>query len=217
MTIECDRSFTRSDALSKHIRTVHETDALRSSEGGSKHHGAGAGAGKPPRIKLKLSQPPKEGNGSKDRTSEVDEITKEIDTINSTFLDPDIGFEDYELSLPLEYLYRLLRRQIHWAEQESEKRKQEWESVMAQRKAAWRQKESILDDVLIAELRVNKSGATPEDFGMLGRNDLSLPGSNSTVAADPSFTTGDTAADSQEMSHRNVDVDPLAPTEKLEA
>lgn len=29
---ECDRSFTRSDALAKHMRTVHETEALRPSD-----------------------------------------------------------------------------------------------------------------------------------------------------------------------------------------
>ncbi|KIW06686.1 uncharacterized protein PV09_02391 [Verruconis gallopava] len=35
---ECDRSFTRSDALAKHMRTVHETEALRPSDPVPKHH-----------------------------------------------------------------------------------------------------------------------------------------------------------------------------------
>src|ERR1700710_2144115 len=32
MIAECDRAFTRSDALAKHMRTVHETEALRPSD-----------------------------------------------------------------------------------------------------------------------------------------------------------------------------------------
>ncbi|KAF8422029.1 hypothetical protein EV426DRAFT_535926 [Tirmania nivea] len=35
---ECDRSFTRSDALAKHMRTVHETEALRPSDPIPKSH-----------------------------------------------------------------------------------------------------------------------------------------------------------------------------------
>ncbi|KAF2145555.1 uncharacterized protein K452DRAFT_283912 [Aplosporella prunicola CBS 121167] len=35
---ECDRAFTRSDALAKHMRTVHETEALRPSDPVPKHH-----------------------------------------------------------------------------------------------------------------------------------------------------------------------------------
>ena len=36
--LECDRAFTRSDALAKHMRTVHETEALRPSDPVPKHH-----------------------------------------------------------------------------------------------------------------------------------------------------------------------------------
>ncbi|KAI9700190.1 MAG: hypothetical protein M1820_006858 [Bogoriella megaspora] len=35
---ECDRSFTRSDALAKHMRTVHETEPPRPSDPVPKHH-----------------------------------------------------------------------------------------------------------------------------------------------------------------------------------
>ena len=67
---ECDRSFTRSDALAKHMRTVHETEALRPSDPVPKHHthlsaaagGTSAPASKLPRIKLKLSQHPKDSS-----------------------------------------------------------------------------------------------------------------------------------------------------------
>jgi len=38
---ECDRSFTRSDALAKHMRTVHETEQLRPSDPVPKGHTGG--------------------------------------------------------------------------------------------------------------------------------------------------------------------------------
>ncbi|KAK5104305.1 hypothetical protein LTS08_002193 [Lithohypha guttulata] len=41
---ECDRSFTRSDALAKHMRTVHETEALRPSDPVPRGHTGGIAA-----------------------------------------------------------------------------------------------------------------------------------------------------------------------------
>ncbi|RMZ89595.1 hypothetical protein DV736_g3172, partial [Chaetothyriales sp. CBS 134916] len=43
---ECDRSFTRSDALAKHMRTVHETEALRPSDPVPRGHAGGMSNGK---------------------------------------------------------------------------------------------------------------------------------------------------------------------------
>ncbi|CAE7012004.1 hypothetical protein CFE70_002162 [Pyrenophora teres f. teres 0-1] len=51
---ECDRSFTRSDALAKHMRTVHETEALRPSDPVPKHHSSNPTNNKQ-RLKLVLS------------------------------------------------------------------------------------------------------------------------------------------------------------------
>ena len=42
---ECDRSFTRSDALAKHMRTVHETEALRPSDPVPRGHTGGISNG----------------------------------------------------------------------------------------------------------------------------------------------------------------------------
>jgi hypothetical protein len=55
---ECDRSFTRSDALAKHMRTVHETEALRPSDPVPRGHAGGftngtTGSG-PVRLKLTM-------------------------------------------------------------------------------------------------------------------------------------------------------------------
>ncbi|KAA8652117.1 hypothetical protein EYZ11_005349 [Aspergillus tanneri] len=161
---ECDRSFTRSDALAKHMRTVHETEALRPSDPVPKHHNppfSAAGtpsatpASKVQRIKLKLSHPPKDET---DRYSESinDEVagTEDLDEFEIPEFSHDLGFDDHELGLPPIQLYRLLRRQIHWAEKEGLGLRREWEKIKPKRKQSWLEKEAIFDDVIDAQLRL---------------------------------------------------------------
>ncbi|PGH20776.1 hypothetical protein AJ80_03403 [Polytolypa hystricis UAMH7299] len=171
---ECDRNFTRSDALAKHMRTVHETEALRPSDPISKHHGPGStaastGSSKLPRIKLKLSQPSKDNNTNNgyDGDSKPDTTAAaaangsskdspfEFTTIPS--FEPELGFDDHELALDPETLCRILRRQVHWAEQETEKLRQNWHTIEPMRKEAWKEKELIFDDLRDAEIRVFKA------------------------------------------------------------
>lgn len=165
--LECDRSFTRSDALAKHMRTVHETEALRPSDPVPKHHNppqsgipgtvtttttTTTSSGKTPRIKLKLSQPSKEAhqNGT-DRDADVEES----ENLPVPEFRPEMGFDEHELSLPPKQLYRVLRRQIHWAEKEADELKRKWVEVLEPlRKQTWREKEAILDDVINSETRV---------------------------------------------------------------
>ncbi|OJJ49666.1 hypothetical protein ASPZODRAFT_31156, partial [Penicilliopsis zonata CBS 506.65] len=157
---ECDRSFTRSDALAKHMRTVHETEALRPSDPVPKHHnpalpalgGTATPTSKLQRIKLKLSHPPKD---EADQYGDSDVIeTEDLDEIELPELAPEVGFDEHELSLRSMDLYRLLRRQIFWAEKESVELRKEWERIQPKRKEAWREKEGIFDDVIDAELRL---------------------------------------------------------------
>ncbi|KAL2011631.1 hypothetical protein VTN00DRAFT_4349 [Thermoascus crustaceus] len=172
---ECDRSFTRSDALAKHMRTVHETEALRPSDPVPKHHNpplsalgggpAGTPASKLQRIKLKLSGPPKDEAdqphyGDTTTTEEGMEGVEDPDALVPEY-GPELGFDEHELSLRPYDLYRLLRRQIHWAEQETAQLRREWEVIEPQRKQAWREKEAIFDDMIEAEVRLLKiiSGA----------------------------------------------------------
>lgn len=141
---ECDRCFTRSDALAKHMRTVHETEALRPSDPVPKGHSeattrgaGGAGSnGSLKRIKLIVNNgdrprtivgelPPLPTDGMPDENGEAGPV--EIDSIPFVlpvphdYYPPDVAdaFDDDELSLPPSQLYRLLRRQVHWAEQEA--------------------------------------------------------------------------------------------------
>ncbi|KAE8159980.1 hypothetical protein BDV40DRAFT_271728 [Aspergillus tamarii] len=161
---ECDRSFTRSDALAKHMRTVHETEALRPSDPVPKHHNAPSAAGTPAgtpvsklqRIKLKVSQPPK-GDSELPLEHNNDEgkwLDCYLDKWTESGFHCELGFQKYESSLPPQQLYRLLRRQIHWAEKETADLRDEWEKIIPKRKHAFLEKEAIFEDVCDAELRL---------------------------------------------------------------
>ncbi|KAJ9297245.1 transcriptional regulator family: C2H2 zinc finger [Paecilomyces variotii] len=159
---ECDRSFTRSDALAKHMRTVHETEALRPSDPVPKHHTALGSIATPTsklqRIKLKLSYPPREDMEQlSDTNIEEPADIDELDSISIPDYGLELGFDEEELSLRPYDLYRLLRRQIHWAEKESAQLRQDWEKIEPRRKQAFREKESIFDNVAEAELELIKT------------------------------------------------------------
>jgi Zinc finger, C2H2 type len=143
---ECDRSFTRSDALAKHMRTVHETEALRPSDPVPKGHSeatgriAGGGAagsnGSLKRIKLIVNNgdrpksivgelPPLPTDTLLDehgepRAIEMDSIPFSL-PVPKRYYPSDVAdiLDEHERSLPPSQLYRLLTRQIHWAEQET--------------------------------------------------------------------------------------------------
>ncbi|DAA73102.1 TPA_exp: putative C2H2 finger domain protein (Gli3) [Trichophyton benhamiae CBS 112371] len=162
---ECDRSFTRSDALSKHMRTVHDTDALKSLDALAKQHAnpTAPGISKPPRIKLKLAPRKENDNAEKlDGSEQKGDQGKTKDQGDIPIFDPEVGFDEHELAMPLEQLARLLRRQIHWAEQESKTLEKNWELIKPMRKKTWKEKELILDDLIHSEIRVYGTPHTQE-------------------------------------------------------
>jgi hypothetical protein len=67
---------------------------------------------------------------------------------------PELGFDDRELAMHPHDLYRLLRRQIHWAEKESAQLRAEWDTIRPKREQSWLEKEAIFDDVIDGELRL---------------------------------------------------------------
>ena len=212
---ECDRSFTRSDALAKHMRTVHETEALRPSDPVPRGHtggisNGGSSAMPPKRLKLTIGSktngekkatlvgelPPlptrytvsKMGMNSLDVTMTEgdgsDELADAVDTdlvpmtlpLPSDYYPAETWEEmdDYERSLPPSQWFRLLRRQIHWAEQEGQELEDELEALRAtiedpqgisfkrgsgdekgadeNRRLEWHRTEEILDALLRAEV-----------------------------------------------------------------
>ncbi|PYH90304.1 C2H2 finger domain protein [Aspergillus ellipticus CBS 707.79] len=188
---ECDRSFTRSDALAKHMRTVHETEALRPSDPVPKHHAAASAAGTPAgtpagkvqRLKLKLSTvPPKDDAGEHSESANDDAAGTEED-----LLMPPGGlekeFDTYEMLLEGPQLYRLLRRQIHWAQQETAELRGAWEKIHVKRKESWMEKEAIFDDLVEAELRLFRAIVGP-DYGVSNSAPAPPPPPNGSAADD---------------------------------
>jgi hypothetical protein len=211
---ECDRSFTRSDALAKHMRTVHETEALRPSDPVPRGHtggisNGGSSAMPPKRLKLTMGS---KTNGDKKATlvgdlpalptrytaskmginlGDVtmadddggDEQAEAVDAdmvpvtlpLPADYYPPETSedMDDYERSLAPSQWFRLLRRQIHWAEQEGMELQHELEELRAttddaeghplkkgqgdekgadeNRRAEWQRSEDILDALLRAE------------------------------------------------------------------
>ncbi|PVI07102.1 hypothetical protein DM02DRAFT_496182, partial [Periconia macrospinosa] len=181
---ECDRSFTRSDALAKHMRTVHETEALRPSDPVPKHHSSNP-SNKFQRIKLVLSDAKRsaEGKGSAPSSpishtavsnsatnAPHDAAYAEYTHNNITYVQDatiphaptmvqfpsDITFSSQELSLSAPELFKLLRRQLHWATQEGEQLRAETEVLEKKRKEEWVAKELLMENIMEAEMAKEK-------------------------------------------------------------
>ncbi|SPQ18306.1 45ece14a-ca15-47e3-91b1-5194c1eed181 [Thermothielavioides terrestris] len=148
---ECDRAFTRSDALAKHMRTVHETEALRPSDPVPKSMQGAAGAGKTKNLKIIIKTPQSHAAGQDDA---VDDGSAGDDSSAADMFTPlteDQGFTPQELAMPLERLAKLCRLQVRWAEEEGERLRAEcgrWEELYKQE---WLEKEALLDQVVQSE------------------------------------------------------------------
>lgn len=211
---ECDRSFTRSDALAKHMRTVHETEALRPSDPVPRGHTGGisnGSIGNGPKLKLKLNfggangekrstmigdLPPlptkhsvaqlgiKAESMTLESEDDSEELAEAVDIdavpldlpLEPSYYPGDVweDMDDYEKSLPPSQYFRLLRRQIKWAEDEDTELHKELIDLRSaaedmhgnllkrgagdergsdeNRKYEWQQTDRILDAVLRAEV-----------------------------------------------------------------
>ncbi|OAA73300.1 Zinc finger, C2H2-type/integrase, DNA-binding protein [Cordyceps fumosorosea ARSEF 2679] len=149
---ECDRSFTRSDALAKHMRTVHETEALRPSDPVPKSMQAGP-PGKASKLKIIIKTPQSHSQGGQDGagTAAHDE-------------DEEVGHADYftpltselftadELALPVDKLYRKCYWEAKWAGEVGEtltRECREWEETYYNE---WLEKEVLLSQVIQSEV-----------------------------------------------------------------
>ena len=147
---ECDRSFTRSDALAKHMRTVHETEALRPSDPIPKSMQPHIKSGT--RLKLVIKQP-----HAADTQNQTQSLHRNLESNNSsdadhlTQLPTELGFPTEELEMNPRDLWRLLRRQLHWDLEESESLQRELEVTEAILQKEWVEKEIILDQVIKGE------------------------------------------------------------------
>ncbi|KAK6495377.1 hypothetical protein TWF481_003400 [Arthrobotrys musiformis] len=175
---ECDRSFTRSDALAKHMRTVHETEALRPSDPIPKSH---------PNHPLNISahlhdhiEHEKEDEYSSLSPSPVPPSDEDDDAgaagangvqngkekkpreeIN--YYDPEDGFDVDESKFPPSELYKLLRRKLAWAQEEALELEAEKKMLEEKRRDAWVKKEMLLEKVIENELGDDAKHVTAHD------------------------------------------------------
>lgn len=160
------------------MRTVHETEALRPSDPVPKHHSSNP-SNKFQRIKLVLSEakrsqekgstpaspsshPPPSAtvplSGDEYAHNNVVYMQDIASPSASTMVQfpPDVRFTPHELSLPAPDLFRLLRRQLHWATQEGEQLRTEAEALEKKRKEQWVAKELLFENFMEEEIAKNK-------------------------------------------------------------
>lgn len=148
---ECDKCFTRSDALAKHMRTVHETEALRPSDPVPKGLQSGGAAGKTPKLKIIIRTPQSHAAGQDDAV-EDGHSGDENSTEHLTQLTEKDGFTPRELEMQWQKLHAVCRSQLQWAQEDAETLRKEcekWEEVV---KKAWLEKEVLLDQTVKSEL-----------------------------------------------------------------
>lgn len=145
------------------MRSVHELDNMRPSEVKAAALGSATGAtgtpiSKPQRIRLKLTQPAKEHGGDADHVNESISTTAvgsdDAEEASASEFGPELGFDERELAMNPRDLYRLLRRQLNWAEKDKAQLETHWSQLRQKREQAWLEKEAIFDDVIDAELRL---------------------------------------------------------------
>lgn len=149
--LECDRAFTRSDALAKHMRTVHETEALRPSDPIPKSMLSGGGPSKSSKLKIIIKTPQSHAAGQDDQVDDGSAGDGGIDG-DFTPLTEDQGFTAEELAMPLERLCRLCRCQVQWAEEDGQALRAEIRKLQELYKRAWLEKEVLLDQMMKAEV-----------------------------------------------------------------
>lgn len=149
--LECDRAFTRSDALAKHMRTVHETEALRPSDPVPKSMQSGGPAGKSSKLKIIIKTPQSHAAGQEDTIDDGNSGDESMAELFTQLTSKD-GFAPKELAMPLEQLYKLCRAQLKWSEQDGEQLKQECKRLEGLYKQAWLEKEVLMDQVVKSEL-----------------------------------------------------------------
>lgn len=148
--IECDRAFTRSDALAKHMRTVHETEALRPSDPIPKTMQSQTNK-LTSKLKLVVKAPQSRTDGL--NLGATNGTTNGHDPSGWVSSFPaELGFTVEEESRGSKEMFRLLRRQVHWAEEEAESLKRSVEMLEELRRKEWIEKEILLDQAINSDI-----------------------------------------------------------------
>ncbi|KAK9377778.1 uncharacterized protein V1513DRAFT_435230 [Lipomyces chichibuensis] len=140
---ECDRSFTRSDALAKHMRTVHETDALRPSDPVPKTH---------PNHPKSLGGATYAAYTEAIKRHKASEKLKALgDEVKNSYQSDD-EFDPDERRKPPRKLARYLKRKLCWVDEVHKELEEEMEKVNKVKRELWVSKELLLEQVIRKEL-----------------------------------------------------------------
>ncbi|EEB05053.1 Ino80 complex subunit Iec1 [Schizosaccharomyces japonicus yFS275] len=126
---ECDRSFTRSDALAKHMRTVHEADTLRPSDPIPKAHPM-----HPQNVANAMVQSAREARAAQQR-QEAGLLNVDIENWLDASAMPKSSHD----------MYRLQKRKLQWVKKERDSLKAELEELEKRVLEAKTAKEYVLD------------------------------------------------------------------------
>lgn len=141
---ECDKSFTRSDALAKHMRTVHETDPLRPSDPIPRTHPAH------PQYAAAMLAAGKQVNGRRPTLSDLMD-DEEGDNMNVELDEYDDVAED-EWGLDARQRWKLLKRKYGWTIDEQVLLEEQLKRAEMELNEERMGKETALEKVLIKEL-----------------------------------------------------------------
>ncbi|PHH78197.1 hypothetical protein CDD80_7219 [Ophiocordyceps camponoti-rufipedis] len=151
---ECDRSFTRSDALAKHMRTVHETEALRPSDPVPKSMQSGP-TSKSNKLKIIIKTPQSHGNGGGGGgQDDGGDASANGEVLNPEFFTslPDDLFSADELAFPVDKLYRKCYWEAKWADEVGDALRKECKEWEERYYKEWLEKEVLLSQVIKSEV-----------------------------------------------------------------
>lgn len=136
------------------MRTVHETEALRPSDPIPKSmlSSMQSQPGKlMSRLKLIVKTPQPQSEGQTPPPTNGTLNGHEPSEWTSTY-PPELGFTAEEEARGPKELHRLLRRQVHWAEEEAEALKKSVEALEELRRHEWMEKEILLDQAIKTDI-----------------------------------------------------------------
>lgn len=155
------------------MRTVHETEALRPSDPVPRNYSSANF--KPQRLKLVMnSKAPKEGEEAADEAATLSPHSGAEET---PFEYPaEAAFSPEEQAMPPSELFRLLRRQIAWAEAAGRELEAEVKDLETKRRNEWTGKELVLANLMEAELALAYSMNQNDESRIVELLNESLPG-----------------------------------------
>lgn len=173
---ECDRSFTRSDARMKHMRTIHLAEALRQQQPSTDVSGKQTEPEQPvkgrPKIILKMQGGGNLRRGTESSTANGDAATDT--TAGDDDHSPDRAgtalsqyeellaawehgplFTAEERATPPDKLMRLLELRLRLAEEEGDALRRECDELEKEYRREWLEKEILLEQMIEAEVAWN--------------------------------------------------------------